>query len=81
MIGHLGYTEVGEAVAHTHALFARPDGSLFGGHLFTGAIMLTLEITIALHSLVGWFMQLHDPEFLVSMSISHRAFRPHSVRS
>lgn len=80
MSGHLGYTESGEAVAHVHALFARPDGSLFGAHLFTGTIMLTLELTIALHSSAGWAMRLHDPEPHVSMSIPRRAFLPQPVR-
>lgn len=81
MSGHLGYTEAGEVVAHVHALFARPDGGLFGGHLFTGMIMLTLELTIALHSSAGWTMRLHDPEPHVPMSIPRWAFLPQSVKT
>lgn len=81
MSGHLGYTQAGEAAAHVHALFTKPDGSLFGGHLFTGTIMLTLELTIALHSSAGWTMQLHDPEPRVPMSIPRRAFLPWPVKT
>lgn len=79
--GHLGYKESGEAVAHVHGLFATTNGSLFGGHLFTGRILLTLELTIVLHSSAGWSMKLHNPEPCVPMSIPRRAFLPKSVHT
>jgi predicted DNA-binding protein with PD1-like motif len=75
--GHLGHTEDGEAIAHVHALFGKPDGSLFGGHLFTGKILVTLELTIALHSSAGWRMRPHCPEPHLPMSIPRRAFLPY----
>ncbi|KAH6954117.1 hypothetical protein HG530_015870 [Fusarium avenaceum] len=81
MSGHLGYTEEGEAIAHIHATFATADGSLFGGHMFEGRILLTLELTIALHSSAGWTMRVHDPEPHVPMSIIRRAMLPQTAHS
>ncbi|KAL7911417.1 hypothetical protein GGI35DRAFT_447327 [Trichoderma velutinum] len=74
--GHLGYTDEGEAIAHVHALFACPDGRLIGGHLFSGKILVTLELTIALHSSAGWTMRPHYPEAHLPMAIPRRAFLP-----
>jgi predicted DNA-binding protein with PD1-like motif len=81
LTGHLGYNVAGDATAHVHALFATPDGSLFGGHIFGGKILLTLELTIALHSSAGWTMQPHDPEPHVPMSILRRAFLPSAAQT
>ena len=71
---HLGHDAAGDPTFHVHGLLVASDG-VFGGHLFGGTVLLTLELTLLLPA-VTWHMGPHDPEPHVPMAIPRKAFLP-----
>ena len=49
MTGNLAWSD-GEPMAHIHAVVSRPDGTTRGGHVMTGIVSVTLEISLRLMS-------------------------------
>jgi len=60
----------GELMAHLHAMLANEDYSVFGGHLFSAAVGLTLEVQLSLAEQAHMYRKLEPEVGLPGLYIS-----------